>query len=221
MNLIRATEPSTSLTLPSQLELANQELADAEPRAITEWALKRSRKPVVSTNFRPGAAVMLHLITQLKPDIPVIWVDSGYNTPATYRHVALVRQRLNLNLHCFTPRLTSANYAAVHGKLPQPEDQDYAQFVQVAKLEPFERAFNELKPDVWFTGIRAEQSALRRSFGVVSRGLHNTLRVAPLHGSTDAQIRSYLERHRIPDNEDYIDPTKPGPKQECGLQLLA
>jgi phosphoadenosine phosphosulfate reductase len=160
------------------------------------------------------------LLTRVYPDLPVIWIDTGYNTAATYRYAEALRAELDLNLLVYSPRVTVARRSALGG-VPRPHNRQFERFARESKLEPFERAFNELKPDVWFTGIRREQTALRATLGVVSRGAHNSLRVAPLYAWDDTQLTRYLVHHGLADNDDYVDPTKPGAHLECGLHTLA
>lgn len=219
MGLINASFSSNPLTLPANLASAEAELAGASPMAIIEWALAQASNPLLTTNFRPGSAALLHMVTRVRPDIPVVWVDTGYNTPATYRHVEYLCDAWQLDLRVYTPRLTVARMAAAGGP-PRADAATFARFVRETKLEPFERAFNELAPDVWFTGVRREQSEFRAGLGVVSRGAGNSLRVAPLLDWRTSDVVDYLARNGIVDNDDYVDPTKPGTHLECGLQLL-
>ncbi|MGE0858343.1 MAG: phosphoadenosine phosphosulfate reductase family protein [Gammaproteobacteria bacterium] len=219
MSLISATFSTNPLTLPGHLAEANAELVGLDAEAIIAWALARATNPVVTTNFRPHSAALLHMVSRACPDIPVIWVDTGYNTPATYQYAEELTARLRLNLRTYTPRVTVARRAA-NGGLPAVDSPRFDGFVRETKLEPFERAFNELKPDVWFTGVRRDQNEFRGSLGVASRGAHNSLRIAPVYAWSDAELSAYLARHGVPDNDDYVDPTKPGAKLECGLQLL-
>ena len=191
-----------------------------DPREITEQALAHAKRPAISTNFRPGAAALLHLVIAQRQDIPVIWVDTGYNTATTYSYIEGLREAWDLNLHVYSPRMTTARRMALSGAIPPSDDVRFPDFVQDTKLEPFERAFSELKPDVWFTGIRREQTAYRASLGVVSRGHGNSWRVAPLYASSQDDVANYLTSHGIADNHHYVDPTKPGEHLECGLQQL-
>lgn len=220
MGLLHAAFSADPRTLKSNVSLINDDLRDASATEVITWALANAARPVISTNFRPGAGALLHLVTRVQPDIPVVWVDTGYNTPATYRYIAQVVEDWQLNLQIYTPRVTAAYREAVHGAIPTPDQPTYQAFVRDAKLEPFERAFNILKPDVWFTGIRAEQSEYRQSLDIVSRGPQNSLRVAPLLEWSAADVEQYLVEHSINNNDDYVDPTKPGEKLECGLQQL-
>lgn len=219
MSLINATFSANPLTLPANLAEANAYLEGSSAADIIDWALARAGNPVVSTNFRPHSAALLHMVSRACPGIPVIWVDTGYNTPATYRYIETLVEQLELNLRVYTPRVSVARRAA-NGGLPASDSPQFARFVHETKLEPFERAFNELKPDVWFTGVRRDQNEFRSGLGVVSRGAQNTLRVAPVYDWNDDALAAYLAHHGVADNEDYVDPTKPGAKLECGLQLL-
>ncbi len=191
-----------------------------DPEMIIRWAFERAKVPVVSTNFRPHAAVLLHLVTQVKPDIPVIWVDSGYNTRETYEYAERLTALLGLNLQVYTPRVTAARRAIAFNGVPALDRADHATFTREVKLEPFERAFREIQPDVWLTGIRADQNAFRKSLGVVSSGVLGSLKVAPLYHWTEVDLENYLYEFGLPDNLNYTDPTKVEADRECGLQRL-
>ena len=74
MSLISATFSTNPLTLPGHLAEANAELAGLDAEAIIAWALARATNPVVTTNFRPHSAALLHMVSRACPDIPVVWV---------------------------------------------------------------------------------------------------------------------------------------------------
>lgn len=207
---------------PDQLRLANAELRNATPLVIIQWALARAEgRALISTNFRPYEAVLLHLVTRVQPDIAVLWVDHGYNRPATYRHADDLRQRLNLNLKSYVPTLTAAHYDARHGGPPEPTPENEPQiraFSRVMKLEPFQRGMRELAPRVWFTALRQVQNPQRAQLDIVGFDpAFNTLKVSPLCHWSDAQMEAYLEEHHLPNEWDYFDPAKASEKRECGL----
>src|SRR6476469_570235 len=103
---------------------ANHQLRDQPPLEIVRWAIAQANgRAIVSTNFRPYEAVLLHLCTQVQPDIPVLWCDHGYNRPATYRHAEQLKQLLSLNLQAYSPRMTVARYETLHGAVPTPENE--------------------------------------------------------------------------------------------------
>ncbi len=205
---------------PSELQRWNQELRSQSPRDIVLWALARAEgRAVVSTNFRPFEAALLHLVVREQPDLPVLWVDHGYNRPATYRHAEELRRRLNLNLKPYLPRMTPAHRDAVHGAVPTPEDEPgLKRFSAVMKLEPFQRGMRELAPTVWLTALRKVQNPGRAELDIVSPdGNFGTLKVSPFFHATDAEMDAYLEKHGLPNEWDYFDPAKADEKRECGL----
>src|SRR5687767_9336058 len=109
---------------PSEVTKLNTELRGQSPLEIVRWAIAQSGgRAIVSTNFRPYEAAILHLAVQAQPDIPVLWVDHGYNRPATYKHAEELRARLKLNLKPFLPKMTAAHRDAIHGPIPTTEDE--------------------------------------------------------------------------------------------------
>jgi phosphoadenosine phosphosulfate reductase len=181
------------------------------PLETTRWAIAQG-KAIVSTNFRPYEAVILHLATQVQPDIPVLWVDHGFNRPATYRFADRLTKLLNLNLKIYHPRLSAAHWEALHGAT-SPEV-----FSATMKLEPFERAMRELAPAVWLTAIRRVQNPHRARMQAIRRDpKYNVLKVSPVFELTDADMEAYLAAHNLPNEWDYFDPAKGDEKRECGL----
>ena len=108
---------------PGRIAKWNADLRSLPPLGIVRWAISQANgRAIVSTNFRPYEAVMLHLATRVQPDIPVLWVDHGYSRPATYRHAEQLRTLLGLNLKTYVPKMTAAQRDAIHGPIPTPAD---------------------------------------------------------------------------------------------------
>jgi phosphoadenosine phosphosulfate reductase len=205
-----------------QIAQANAELRRQPPLEIIRWAVAQAPgRAIVSTNFRPYEAVILHLATQVQPDIPVLWVDHGYNRPATYLHAELLKKTLKLNLKPFLPHYTTAHYDAVFGGMPDPapENEDRLKaFSTAMKLEPFQRGMRELAPVIWLTALRKVQNPNRAGLDIVSEDKNfNTLKVSPLFYWSDADLEKYLGEHHLPNEWDYFDPAKADEKRECGL----
>jgi phosphoadenosine phosphosulfate reductase len=206
----------------SQIDQINAQLRDQSPLEIVRWAINQAAaRAIVSTNFRPYEAVLLHLVTQVQPEIPVLWIDHGYNKPATYKHAEELKALLNLNIKPFVPRMTSAHYDAVHGGAPEPtpENEDRIKaFSTVMKLEPFQRGMRELAPTVWITALRKVQNPNRAGLDIVSEDANfGCLKVSPVLHWTDKDMHAYLTQHNLPNEWDYFDPAKADEKRECGL----
>jgi len=205
---------------PDQISKANQELRNQSPLEIVRWALARAdSRAVVSTNFRPYEAVVLHLCVQVRPDIPVLWVDHGYNRPATYRHAEALRKSLRLNLKPYLPKLSAAHRDAVYGDIPSTDDEKaLKEFSTLMKLEPFQRGMKELAPTIWITALRKVQNPNRAELDIVSADRNfGALKVSPVFYWNDADMENYLKQHQLPNEWDYFDPAKADDKRECGL----
>jgi len=205
---------------PEEISRWNTELRSQSPLDIVRWAVARGAgRTVVSTNFRPYEAAILHVAVQVQPDIPVLWVDHGYNRPATYRHAEKLRAQLQLNLKPFLPRLTPAHWEAVHGALPDPTDEaGLKRFSTQMKLEPFQRGMRELAPAVWLTALRQVQNPNRAGLDIISPDTNfGALKVSPFFYWSDADLEAYLARYQLPNEWDYFYPAKADDKRECGL----
>lgn len=206
-----------------EISQANEALQSSSPLEIVQWAVKQAGaaggRTIVSTNFRPYEAVILHLATRVQPDMEILWVDHGYNREATYRHMEDLRKRLNLNIKPFVPRMTTAHRDAVQGGIPTPEDEEaLREFSRVFKLEPFQRGMRELAPAVWLTALRKIQNPNRAGMDIVSFDPNfKTLKVNPVFHWSDPDMENYLKEHDLPNEWDYFDPAKADEKRECGL----
>jgi phosphoadenosine phosphosulfate reductase len=204
-------------TMTFDVATANQQLAGNQPEEIIAWALAQASNPVVTTNFGPYEAVILHMAVQARPDIQVIWVDSGYNTSATYRFAEKLIARLKLNVSTFVPQQTAARRNVLMQGIPEIDQPLHEEFTRQVKLEPFARALAEIQPDVWFNAIRKDQTDFRQSLDIVSVSRSGIAKVAPLFNLTSADLDAYLTAHQLPDEHDYFDPTKALETRECGL----
>lgn len=197
---------------------------------------------VMSTSFGIQAAVTLHLMTQQRPDIPVIWVDTGYLPEETYAYADTLTERLNLNLKVYRAELEPEQMEAKFGQLWESgkvEDLDLYDWVR--KVEPFQRALEELGALGWISGLRAEQTAYRAKLPRVKRVKHR-YRMYPILPWTSKDVYQYMQKHDLPQHPLFekgyttvgdahssrpIDPEDQnerdtrfrGLKQECGLHL--
>ena len=147
----------------NQIKELNEALKEASPADIIKKAFELNNKAVVTTNFRPYEAAILHAVSKVEANIPVVWCDTGYNTPQTYKHAEQVIKDLNLNVSLYVPKQTTSHRDVVMG-IPNVDAPEHALFTEQVKLEPFKRAMDEHKPSVWFRNLRQGQTAFRNSF---------------------------------------------------------
>lgn len=204
------------------LKAANAELRNASPQEVVRWALGLGQRAIATTSFGRNAAVMLHLVSSIDPDIPTVWVDTGYNLRDTYLVAERLMRDLSLNMHIYSPLVTSERRNAIMGGVPTMEDEAmHLDFTDQVKLEPFNRALEELQPDIWLTGIRREETEHRQSLDVVSMDGRGIIKVAPIFYWSEDDVEAYMEEHSQPTCRHYFDPTKVQEGRECGMHTAA
>lgn len=175
----------------------NQRLTPLTPAQRVEFALlELPGAHILSSSFGIQAAVMLHLVTRVKNDIPVVLTDTGYLFPETYRFIDELTERLQLNLQVYRADLSPAWQEARFGQLwTTPEG--LKQYNQLNKVEPMQRALKELGANSWFAGLRRSQSSSRTDTPIVGiqRGV---VKINPLVEWTNKDIHYYLKDHNLP-----------------------
>lgn len=199
------------------IEKLNADYSNAESIQIIDLAVNNGNRPITTTNFGPYEAVILHMVTQVKPDMPIIWVDSGYNTRETYKVAEELIEHLMLNIFVYTPKVTAARCDSALGGIPEYDSEAHLEFTNQFKLEPFNRALKEQQPDVWITAVRREQTEFRLSMDVFDTGPNDIIKVAPVLHWKEQEMKNYLNDFNLPNVNKYFDPTKALTNRECGL----
>ncbi|MGC9524370.1 MAG: phosphoadenosine phosphosulfate reductase [Limnospira sp.] len=225
------------------LDRVNAHLETADATKVVEWASDTFGSGLVmSTSFGIQSAVMLHLVTRVVPDIPVIWVDTGYLPAETYRFAEELSDRLNLNLKVYQSPISPARMEALYGRLWEQDDVGALnRYDQIRKVEPMQRALGELNATAWLAGLRADQTAHRQTLRRVDRQ-SDRYKVYPILNWHSRDIYQYLTAHDLPyhpyfnlgyttvgdwhssrplmaGDESDRDTRFRGLKQECGLHL--
>jgi phosphoadenosine phosphosulfate reductase len=152
---------------------------------------------VLTSSFGAQAAVMLHLVNQVVPKIPVVLIDTGYLFPETYRFVDALTQRLHLNLKVFRSDASPAWQESRFGKLWDQGLEGIERYNRINKQEPLDKALRELGAETWFAGLRRVQAETRAQIAPIEfrRGRY---KVHPLFDWTDRDVGQYLKRHKLP-----------------------
>jgi phosphoadenosine phosphosulfate reductase len=200
----------------------NRTLRDASASEVVQWALGLGRPTVATTSMGRNAAVMLHLVGEVDRTVPTIWVDTGYNLRDTYLVAERLIRDLEVNIHVYSPQMTSERRNAIMGGIPTVDEEDrHREFTRQVKLEPFDRALADFKPEIWLTGIRREETDHRQSLDIVSLDNRGILKVAPLFYWSEDDVEAYMAQHNLPTCRHYFDPTKVHDGRECGLHTAA
>ena len=205
--------------LKIDIEAENKRLKELSPKEIIEWAVGLSEKKIITTSFGVYSAVLLDSVSSIDPKINVVWCDTGFNDYTTYNHAKSLIEDLKLNMNIYAPNQTRGFVEATLG-LPTVDDPKHEVFTEIVKLEPFRRALEEHKPEVWFTNIRVRQTEFRDSADILSYSNDGILKVSPFYYCTDADLDQILEENNLPKNTNYFDPVKALSSRECGIQTL-
>ncbi len=194
---------------------------------------------VATTSFGIQAAVTLHLIHEHAPKIPVVFIDTGFLFPETYRYMDQLTSRLDLDLRVYQPTVSAARIQGLWGNLWEGTREEQDRYAMLTKIEPMNRALKETGADVWLSGLRRSQSSSRVDRPFVERQ-KKTLKTYPILDWADAQVDLYFHQHNLPRHpladQGYTTmgdwhSTRPslngdaessrfnGEKYECGLHL--
>ena len=227
-------------SITESMECRFQDLTAEE---IVHWADEEFADGLVmSTSFGIQSAVTLHLVTQIRPSIPVIWVDTGYLPRETYQYAELLTDRLKLNVHVARAALSPQTMEAQYGQLwntGRVEDLDL--YDRIRKVEPMQRALATLKATGWISGLRSDQTDFRKNLPRV-KYKSGHYRIYPILPWSNRQVYYYMQEHDLPQHPLFAKgyttvgdvhssrPLQAGDvddratrfqqlKQECGLHL--
>ena len=180
----------------ASIEGVDLETASAEERIL--WAHETfGDELIMTTSFGTHSAVMLHLVTQVLPDIPIVFVDTGYLFPQTYRFAADLTARLNLNLKKYRALSTAAEQEALYGKLWEEGLDGLKKYNLMNKVEPMDRAVRELGAKAWLAGLRRSQGSSRSQRPVVEKQKAMT-KVYPILDWDNRRMHQYLVDNKLP-----------------------
>ncbi len=188
----------SALMSESSIAQWNEQLEQKSAVERVEWAMENlPGNFVLSSSFGIQSAVMLHMLTQVKPDIPVLLTDTGHLFPETYRFIDQLTERLNLNLQVYSAKESAAWQLARYGELWNKGLDELKQYNRMNKVEPLERGLAELGANTWFSGVRRQQSDHRKGLSVIST-LRGNYKVHPIINWTNRDVHQYLTKHDLP-----------------------
>jgi len=191
-------DPVSAAESPRALAEINHWLGGRSAEERIAWALQSlAGTHALSSSFGAQAAVSLHLVTQLQPNIPVILVDTGYLFRETHQFAAALRERLALNLKVYRPLRAAVWNKERVAQLRELGTEGLARYNQVHKVEPMQRALRELGVSTWIAGVRRSQSQSRSAIDFIELR-DGRWKLHPLADWSDRDVWQYLERFDLP-----------------------
>ncbi|UCH28199.1 MAG: phosphoadenylyl-sulfate reductase [Myxococcales bacterium] len=185
-------------SVDSDLDRENRALGGSTPEELIEWASEQYGDALIaSTSFGATSAVMLHLIHRIAPHTPIVCVDTGYLFPETYRFADELVKRLGLRVFFYSAAMSAARQEALYGKLWEQGEEGVERYLQINKVEPMQRALDELGAQAWMAGLRAEQTEHRSGLRRIDRQ-DGRIKLHPILHCTSEQVDVYMKENDLP-----------------------
>ena len=204
--------------------------------------LQHAQRACLTSSFQAEDVAVLHMALQIQPQIPVIFLETGYHFPETLAYRDRIAGEWNLNLINVQAEQSVAEQESQFGILNQTAPD---RCCGLRKVEPLFRALGSYT--TWVTGLRRQQSKSRANlqpheFFTLPAG-KILAKLSPLAEWTTRDVWQYAEQHSIPllplyeqgytsigcapctslpfDENDPRSGRWSGRKLECGIHLQA
>lgn len=179
------------------LDLNNLEAIESlSAKQVVREALRIDGRACLTNSFQLEDMIVLHLLREIDPHIPVLFLDTGYHFAETYEYRDRMTREWNLNLTSLHAEQSVAEQESAFGILNRT---DPGRCCAMRKVEPLMRGLADY--DIWFTGLRREQSSTRKNLRKVEHhtlpGGKTLLKISPLADWTTKQVWSYTDERQI------------------------
>ncbi|HUQ93686.1 MAG TPA: phosphoadenylyl-sulfate reductase [Bryobacteraceae bacterium] len=170
--------------------------AEHSAEEIVYQQLAATPSACITCSFQAEDMVVLDLARKTRPDIPVLFLETGYHFAETYAYRDRFAAEWNLKLVNLMPATTLEHHESVFGKLHQSNP---AQCCQIRKVEPLFRGLSAY--NLWLTGLRREQSPTRANLQKIETHVlpdgRGITKVSPLADWTNKDVWAYLKANGI------------------------
>ncbi len=168
-----------------------------QARETVREALLAHGSACVTCSFQTEDMIALELVRESLPDVPVLFLETGYHFPEVYRYRDEMTERYGLNLVNVMPRQSLEEHEAALGLLHQSKPDECC---KLRKVGPLFAALEQY--DVWFTGLRRVQSPTRANLQAIDQfplpSGKKLLKVSPLATWTDQEVWQFARSRGIP-----------------------
>ena len=187
----------------AEINLLAEHFESRSIEEILEWAVARySPRLVMTSNFGVEGVVLMDHLMRVAPQIPVIYLNTGFQFPATDEVKERLRDRYKFNLIEARALLSVEEQAKIYGERLYETNSDLC--CRIRKVEPLQRALAGV--DGWLAALRRDQSPTRAGIKVVEwNERHQLAKIHPLARWTRSEIWSYIVKNDLPYNRLYDD----------------
>lgn len=172
-------------------------MRDIQPIKEQIEAFKKEGKRMFATSsFQTHSIPMLHIISEIDPEIPIYYMNTGFLFPETLEFKDQLAEQLGLNIIGLTSHIPKLQQRDNLGNFYFTSDPDYC--CAINKTQPLEPVLAEF--DIWINGIRADQSKTRAAMKMLQPAPYNTMRYHPMLEWSSKDIFEYREAHNLPEH---------------------
>lgn len=173
------------------------EFENASPHEIIEWAVGKFWPDIaMSSSFQTQSLPLLHIVSQVAPEIDIIFLDTGYHFPETLSFRDTIVEAFGLTLRVMRADMSRQTFVERHGDDLHRRDPDLCCYIN--KVEPMQRAMEGL--DAWISGIRRDQSPARANTEILEETSEGVIRIHPMATWTRKDVWNYINEHNLPEH---------------------
>ena len=180
---------------PLEIERLSEEFETKTPQQIIQWAVDTFWPQIaLSSSFQTQSIPLLHIASQIRPDILIFFLDTGYH----FWETAIFREQIASEWHLNVLDLYRDTrwdvFARQHTRSLPLEDPNLCCFIH--KVQPMQKALKDML--AWISGIRRDQTAVRANAKILELQPDGLIKINPLLNWTKADVKRYMEEHSLP-----------------------
>jgi phosphoadenosine phosphosulfate reductase len=179
---------------PEELAEINERFETASPEQILGWAATTFPTDIILTcSFQHEGVAIAHMLRSIRPDIPVVFIDTRFHFKETLEYRDSITNLLGLNLKVIESTVSFEDFKAKYGADLNQRDPDLC--CKINKVDPLLSALKGVR--AWLNGRRRDQTAERSQIGIV--GLQGSIvKINPLAAWSGKDTFRYLHAHNLP-----------------------
>ena len=189
--------PSSMSASPDPLDIAatNATLDSMTPQEVLAWTWQQFQPKVILTcSFQHEGVVLAHMLREIAPEVPVVFINTGFHFEETLAYRDEIKRRFGINLVELLPVMPRDEFATTHGLDLYARNPDLC--CQINKVAPLQRYLPGVR--AWINGRRRDQANTRQTIPIIERFRDNLFKVNPMASWAARDTFKYMEQHSIP-----------------------
>jgi phosphoadenosine phosphosulfate reductase len=182
------------------LKKKNEEFGRATPQEILKWGWDLFQPEIaLLSSFGTESVVLLHMVSEVTPEMPVLFLETGFHFQETLEYKKLLTERFSLNVKDLTALTARRDFVERYGEDLYARDPDRC--CEINKVEPLQRALKGLH--AWVSGIRRAQGPTRKGIQIIEEYEGGLYKINPLTDWTSKEAWRYIKEHNLPTHPLY------------------